>query len=63
MSENQLKDIYKTILNQSLTALDFSPVDITSFYSWKAGCDCGCSPGFILNGLPSRADIFINEIN
>jgi hypothetical protein len=31
--------------------LEANSIHVQSFsYSRKAGCDCGCSPGFILNG-------------
>ena len=26
--------------------------DVTLRFSWKAGCSCGCSPGFILENCP-----------
>lgn len=28
-------------------------------WSQKAGCRCGCSPGFIVDGIYTRQDIFV----
>jgi hypothetical protein len=41
----------RQVLNQALTAAGFDPEKIKVSWSQKAGCSCGCSPGFILNGV------------
>lgn len=29
-------------------------------FSRKAGCACGCSPGFVMPGLPNRSHLFVD---
>jgi hypothetical protein len=46
-------DLYrKEVLPKVFKKLKLDPSRIT--WSQKAGCSCGCSPGFILNADPSK---------
>jgi len=47
---------YKVLLLELLKKKGLKPEKIT--WSQKAGCSCGCSPGFILKGL--QKDIFVD---
>jgi hypothetical protein len=31
-------------------------------FSRKAGCSCGCSPGFVVDGLPLNRDVWVEEV-
>lgn len=33
-----------------------------SKFSRKAGCSCGCSPGFVVEGLPPNRDVWVEEV-
>lgn len=35
------------------------PSDVKARWSQKAGCSCGCSPGFILDCEPNGKNIFV----
>lgn len=35
---------------------------VTLTFSRKAGCKCGCSPGFIVRGLPLSLEIFVQRL-
>jgi len=44
------RDQYKQVLLEGLTMIDVDLSRITYRWSQKAGCSCGCSPGFIIDG-------------
>ena len=46
-------EAYKRFLPKVLEALG-NPEGVTFRWSQKAGCSCGCSPAFIVSGLPGR---------
>jgi hypothetical protein len=49
-------DVYKEVLPEIFTRLKMDPRKAR--WSQKAGCACGCSPGFILEGEYGR-DYFV----
>lgn len=61
---NRPKELYRQYIPQVIQAvkdrckLPVAP-ELTFRWSQKAGCSCGCSPGFIVDGL-SHYDIFVN---
>lgn len=46
---NRPKDLYKGLIPEMLDRLEL-PSDTKAVWSQKAGCSCGCSPGFVLTG-------------
>ncbi len=55
-------DIYRVALKRGLEQLgENNPgAASTAVWSQKAGCSCGCSPGFILDTTPSMNEYFID---
>jgi hypothetical protein len=45
---NRPSKLYRTILKEAFRRLGL-PEDTKAYWSQKAGCGCGCSPGFILD--------------
>jgi hypothetical protein len=47
--------------NHEFDAQAIAKIADAARWSWKAGCSCGCSPGFILEGqgIPRGHDVFI----
>jgi hypothetical protein len=54
---NRPNELYRTMLPEIFKALGF-PEGVTAKWSQKAGCQCPCSPGFVLTfpGAWPRAD-------
>ena len=48
----------KHLLEATLTKAGLDPKTVKAAWSQKAGCSCGCSPGFILTGTDQRFDIW-----
>ena len=48
---------------ESQERFDGSADDLKISYSRKAGCSCGCSPGFIIRNVNWNVDIFINVVD
>lgn len=46
------------VVPQVLKEFDLKPTKVR--WSQKAGCSCGCSPGFILEGVVGTFDISVN---
>jgi hypothetical protein len=46
---NRPSKLYRTILKEAFRRLGL-PETTKAYWSQKAGCSCGCSPGFILEG-------------
>lgn len=51
----------KQVLDEALDALKIEPAARSSKFSRKAGCSCGCSPGFILEELHGY-DLWVDEL-
>ena len=49
----------REMLNSVLPLLCDAPEELKITFSRKAGCSCGCSPGFLIKGLPARTDIWV----
>ena len=32
-------------------------------FSYKAGCSCGCSPGYVIEGGPANTDLFVRPLD
>lgn len=53
------------VLKEALAALGDTDADATikgAKFSAKAGCSCGCSPGFKVPGLPRRTNLFVSKV-
>ena len=48
----------KLILSQILEQSNY-PAGTKVKWSQYAGCSCPCSPGFIVNGIPNKEDVFV----
>jgi hypothetical protein len=55
------QDLYKTYLGDIAEALGL-PRQTKFRWSQKAGCGCGCSPGYICNEV-SRKDVYVTLTN
>jgi hypothetical protein len=51
---NQFK---KQLLSYALKEAGFDPHNIKAIWSQNAGCNCGCSPGFILSSKDKITDL------
>lgn len=49
--------LYRTLLPEIFEALGL-PADTKARWSWKAGCTCPCSPGFILSHVEWNHDFY-----
>lgn len=50
-------DIWRKISHQTLDKFGYKNIKLT--FSQKAGCPCGCSPGFIAN-VKNGKEVFID---
>ncbi len=55
----EIVEAKRKLLDKALKALDIS-IEKKPSFSRKAGCSCGCSPGFILDTY--RHDLYVSEI-
>jgi hypothetical protein len=53
---NRPRDAWKATALRSLRQLGFDPLDLAARMRWsqRAGCKCGCSPGFVMNDYTFR---------
>jgi len=51
--------VYKNFFPQVLEYMKLKPEDYKFVWSQKAGCTCGCSPGFILQ--PKTTNVCLNK--
>lgn len=56
---NRPKNFYRTLLPEIYKKLGISELT-KAVWSQKAGCRCGCSPGFILQDEDFAQDIFVD---
>ncbi len=57
---------YRKLLPEVLKTIGANPNHLSWKYSQKAGCRCGCSPGFIIDGWDkaiSAKDIFVEYVS
>lgn len=53
----------RKVLDAALRAFHASAGERGARFSRRAGCSCGCSPGFILDGIASRRmDLFVSVV-
>ena len=54
---NRPVKLYRAYLEHALMVV--GQPDATAYWNQKAGCNCGCSPGFIINNASGKFDLFI----
>lgn len=62
---NRPVDEWRGLLPEALTRAGFTDVEETARtakWSQKAGCSCGCSPGFLL-GRSSHQDLYVDFVD
>ena len=56
-------NVYRDILRQGLSSIGIDLNNISYKWSQKAGCPCGCSPGFIIDCFDKniyKKDVYID---
>jgi hypothetical protein len=61
LKKPEVKSIAWRALRRALRKLNATHTSLPTkiAYSRKAGCSCGCSPGFIVKGLKSYSNIYV----
>lgn len=49
--------VWKPQVREALARIDLEPEAM--HWNQKAGCSCGCSPGFVTHGVPGNVDIWV----
>lgn len=56
------RNLYLAVVREALNSVGINPDYFKFSWQQSAGCACGCSPGFVVNGL-NNTEISISVIN